>query len=112
MGIAAEILPWSSVVGQSVLLKDSETGWAVAQLGIRIHTDAAGEQDIKSCAGHVAKHVQDAFAAVARVEELEVAIRAALSYIQNQPVSHGNGHAEMVIAALRGALRTSAARDS
>ena len=40
-----------------------------------------------------------------RIEELEVAVRAALSYIQNQPVSHGNGHAEMIIAALRGALR-------
>lgn len=40
-----------------------------------------------------------------RIEELEIAVRAALSYIQNQPVSHGNGHAEMVIAALRGALR-------
>jgi hypothetical protein len=47
-----------------------------------------------------------------RIAELEIAIRAALSYIQNQPGSQGNGHAEMVIAALRGALRNSAERDS
>lgn len=40
-----------------------------------------------------------------RIEELEIALRAALSYIQNQPCSQGNGHAEMVIAAIRGALR-------
>ena len=39
-----------------------------------------------------------------RIEELEVAVRVALSYIQNQPCSNGNGHAEMVIATLRGAL--------
>jgi hypothetical protein len=64
MSITAQIVPWSSVVGQIVSLHD-ETGRAVAQLGIRIHTDAAGDQDIKTCAGHVAQHVVNAFATYA-----------------------------------------------
>lgn len=45
-----------------------------------------------------------------RIEELEVAVRAALSFVQERHPSHDDGHAVMVIAALRGALR-SRARD-
>lgn len=41
----------------------------------------------------------------ARVEELEIAIRAALSFVQGRFPDHSDGHAVMVIAALRGALR-------
>lgn len=44
-------------------------------------------------------------AACDRIEELEIAVRAALSYIQNQPGSNGNKHADQIIGALRGALR-------
>lgn len=40
-----------------------------------------------------------------RVEDLEIVIRAALSFIQERHSSHDDGHAVMVIAALRGALR-------
>lgn len=40
-----------------------------------------------------------------RVEELEVAVRAALSFMQDRHASGDDGHAQMVIAALRGALR-------
>ena len=76
MPITTEIVPWSSVVGQSVLLKDSETGWAVAQLSVRIHGDAAGEQDTKTCAGHVAKHVVDAFAAQAKLDRVRAEVMA------------------------------------
>jgi hypothetical protein len=76
MGINAEIVPWSSVVGQVVLLKDSDTGFAVAQLGVRIHADAAGEQDIKTCAGHVARHVSEAFTAQARLERVRLEVMA------------------------------------
>lgn len=40
-----------------------------------------------------------------RIEELEVALRAALSFMQGRHTDHRDGHAQMVIAALRGALR-------
>ena len=40
-----------------------------------------------------------------RIEELEIAIRAALSFVQDRHADHNDGHAQMVIAALRGALR-------
>jgi hypothetical protein len=39
-----------------------------------------------------------------RVDELEVAARAALSFVQERHADHSDGHAQMVIAALRGAL--------
>lgn len=52
----------------------------------------------------VVELMQEAIEYRERIEELEVAVRAALSYIQNQPGSQGYGHAEMMIAALRGAL--------
>jgi hypothetical protein len=41
-----------------------------------------------------------------RVEDLEVCIRAALSFMQERFPDHSDGHAVMVIAAMRGALRT------
>lgn len=41
----------------------------------------------------------------ARIEELEVALRAALSFVQERHPDHSDGHAQMVIAAIRGALR-------
>lgn len=44
-------------------------------------------------------------AACDRIEELEVALRAALSFVQERHTDHNDGHAQMVIAALRGALR-------
>jgi hypothetical protein len=37
-----------------------------------------------------------------RIEELEIVVRAALSYLQNQPKD--DGHAELLVCALRGAL--------
>lgn len=40
-----------------------------------------------------------------RIEQLEVVIRAALSFIQDRHRSPEDGHAVMVTAALRGALR-------
>ncbi len=40
----------------------------------------------------------------ARVEQLEIAIRAALSFVQGRHADTNDGHAQMVIAALRGAL--------
>jgi len=40
-----------------------------------------------------------------RIEELEIALRAALSFVQGRHTDHNDGHAQMVIAALRGALR-------
>lgn len=43
--------------------------------------------------------------AAARIEELEVALRAALSFVQGRHTDHNDGHAVMVIAAMRGALR-------
>lgn len=45
-----------------------------------------------------------------RVEELEVAVRAALSFVQERFSDQGtysDGHAQMVAMALRGALRNS-----
>ena len=42
-----------------------------------------------------------------RVEELEIAVRAALSFVQGRHTDQTDGHAQMVIAALRGALRNS-----
>jgi hypothetical protein len=42
---------------------------------------------------------------LARIEELEIALRAALSFIQERHTDHNDGHAQMVIAAVRGALR-------
>jgi len=41
----------------------------------------------------------------ARIEELEIALRAALSFVQERHTDHNDGHAQMVIAAMRGALR-------
>lgn len=40
-----------------------------------------------------------------RVEDLEVALRAALSFLQERHADHSDGHAQMVITAVRGALR-------
>lgn len=40
-----------------------------------------------------------------RVEELEIVIRAALSFVQGRHTDPNDGHAIMVIAAMRGALR-------
>lgn len=40
-----------------------------------------------------------------RIEELEIALRAALSFVQGRHPDHSDGHAQMVIAAIRGALR-------
>ena len=45
-----------------------------------------------------------------RIEELEIAVRAALSFVQGHHQVDGkftDGHAEMVVSALRGALRNS-----
>ncbi len=39
-----------------------------------------------------------------RIEELEIAIRAALSFVQGRHADPNDGYARMVIAALRGAL--------
>lgn len=39
-----------------------------------------------------------------RIEELEVCIRAALSFVQGRHTDPNDGHAGMVIAAMRGAL--------
>jgi hypothetical protein len=69
MAIEARKVPWSSVVGQIVTLHD-ETGRAVAQLGIRVHTDAAGDQDIKSCAGHTADWTVKAFSSLAALDRI------------------------------------------
>ncbi len=44
-------------------------------------------------------------AACDRIEELEIALRAALSFVQQRHTDHDDGHAQMVIAAMRGALR-------
>jgi hypothetical protein len=41
----------------------------------------------------------------ARIDELQIAVRAALSFVQDRHSDHNDGHAQMVIAALRGALR-------
>ena len=40
-----------------------------------------------------------------RIDELEIALRAALSFMQERHADHNDGHARMVIAAVRGALR-------
>lgn len=40
-----------------------------------------------------------------RIEELEIALRAALSFMQERHKDLNDGHAAMVIAAVRGALR-------
>lgn len=42
--------------------------------------------------------------AAQRIEDLEVVIRAALSFVQERHTDHNDGHAQMVIFALRGAL--------
>jgi len=68
MPIEAKKVLWSSVVGQSVTLHDAETGHVVAQLSVRTHVDAVGDQDQRKCAGHVADWVVKAFEALARVE--------------------------------------------
>lgn len=73
MSIRARKVPWSSVVGQIVSLHD-ETGRQVAQLGIRISTDAAGDQDIKSCAGHTADWTVKAFNSLAALDRISVMI--------------------------------------
>lgn len=39
-----------------------------------------------------------------RIIALEIAIRAALSFVQGRHADSNDGHAQMVIAALRGAL--------
>ena len=62
--IRTKIVPFSSVVGQSVLLL-SEEGRAVAQLNIHLCGDSVGEQDFKKCARAVAKWVEEAFDALA-----------------------------------------------
>ncbi len=40
-----------------------------------------------------------------RIEDLEIALRAALSFVQERHADPNDGHAVMVIAAVRGALR-------
>jgi hypothetical protein len=40
-----------------------------------------------------------------RINDLEVVLRTALSFIQNRHTDPNDGHAVMVIAAMRGALR-------
>lgn len=40
-----------------------------------------------------------------RIDDLECAVRAALSFIQGRYPDHSDGHAQMVIMALRGVLR-------
>lgn len=39
-----------------------------------------------------------------RIEGLEIVVRAALSFVQERHPDHDDGHARMVIMALRGAL--------
>jgi hypothetical protein len=39
-----------------------------------------------------------------RIEDLEIALRAALSFVQGRHTDPNDGHAVMVIAAMRGAL--------
>lgn len=39
-----------------------------------------------------------------RIEDLEICIRAALSFVQQRHTDPNDGHALMVIAAMRGAL--------
>lgn len=41
----------------------------------------------------------------ARIEQLEIALRAALSFIQERHADHSDARARMVITAVRGALR-------
>lgn len=41
----------------------------------------------------------------ARINDLEVVLRAALSFVQERHTEPNDGHAIMVIAAMRGALR-------
>lgn len=43
--------------------------------------------------------------AARRIEDLEIALRAALSFAQERHSDPNDGHAVMVIAAMRGALR-------
>lgn len=43
---------------------------------IRVHTEAAGKQEIKMCAGRVAKHVEAAFAAQAKLDKIKIEARA------------------------------------
>jgi hypothetical protein len=42
---------------------------------------------------------------VERINALEVVLRAALSFVHNRHTDPNDGHAVMVIAAMRGALR-------
>ena len=51
------------------------------------------------------KYVKALNQACGRIEELEIALRAALSFVQGRHPDHSDGHAQMVIAAIRGALR-------
>lgn len=51
------------------------------------------------------KHSAIINAACDRIEGLEIAMRAALSFVQERHTDPNDGHAVMVIAAMRGALR-------
>lgn len=66
--IKTRVVPFSSVVGQSVLLLDGESGRTVAQLSILCCADAVGEQSYKRCSAAVAKHIVAAFEALAEKE--------------------------------------------
>lgn len=50
-------------------------------------------------------------AACDRIEELEMAVRAALSFVQERHPNHSDGHAQLVVMALRGALRLGKVND-
>jgi len=79
---------------------------------MKAHDEIMGEWDaarVAIAAGDTSSRPRDWLEDVlgerdARIEELEIAIRAALSFVQGRHADPNDGHARMVIAALRGAL--------
>lgn len=69
-----------------------------------MHPDVARMLE-QEAADRAKAHIAERVAFNGRIEELETAIRAALSFVQGRHPDHSDGHAQMVIAALRGALR-------
>lgn len=70
---------------------------------------AAGEQLYPP--ESVADQTIELSVAKARIAELECAVRAALSFVQERHTDHSDGHAQMVAMALRGALRLGKVND-
>lgn len=70
----------------------------------KVLKDPRATREPSSSMASVLRHSKRQTTKAQRIEELEIAVRAALSFVQGRHTDHNDGHAQTVIAALRGAL--------